>query len=173
MADPDEPTDTERAREALDELEHLREFHTREDPAPHQWRDGTPAILETLDELLRLWGHTVKAASVEERLADLRDDDSYRSRQEREDVLGRLDAVADAAEDLAAPVGVGSVVRYPFGRSRRGSRDRIEEAVHTLRDVLGEVEEERIEGWGLRAVAEPPAATESRAARDRTGGPRR
>jgi hypothetical protein len=148
--EPDEPTDVERAEEALDRLEHVREFHEQD--------GGTPPALATVDELLRLLGYSVTTASVEERLGELRRD-GYQAEREREDVLGRLDTIDECAQKLAQPQreyqhAIGSVTTYPFGRSGAESRDRIEDAVATLREVVTGDDGHEIDGWGMAALEE-------------------
>ncbi|WP_217630211.1 hypothetical protein, partial [Halorientalis regularis] len=148
--EPDEPTDVERAEEALDRLQHVREFHDQD--------GGTPPALATVDELLRLLGYSVTTASVEERLGELRRD-GYQAEREREDVLGRLDTIDECAQKLAQPQreyqhAVGSVTTYPFGRSGAESRDRIEDAVATLREVVTGDDGHEIDGWGMAALEE-------------------
>jgi hypothetical protein len=133
-----QPADEERAEEALDALEHLREHHTQDDDVPHyKRRDETPPVLATIDELRRLWGHDRDTVTVEERLEELAEDE-----RQREDVLARLDTIDEYAKKLAQPVTSGDYQRtvhvYPFGRSGAESVERIEEAVETLRDLLTE-----------------------------------
>lgn len=155
--EPPEPTDAERATEALEALEHLREFHTQDPETPaHKRRDETPPELETIDDVLRAFGYSSSTATVEERLAVFEGDDR-RSTHRREEALAHLDTVDEKARKLAQPeVGVptkyGQSVTHAFGRSVDESRERITDAVETLRGLL--TEDEEIAGWGMASVME-------------------
>jgi hypothetical protein len=145
-----EPTDAERAADALAALDHLAEFHR---PGARTFRDHTtPDAVETIDAVR----DTFDGEDTEAVLADLWEGRSFR-RDRREIVLERLADLADAVDSLSKPRSryahaVGMERQYPFGRSRGESAARITDAIETLRDVL--TEDEEIEGYGMRAVAE-------------------
>lgn len=154
----DPPTDEERVTEALDILGHVREHHTQDDDDVPPWnrRDDAPPVLSTLAELARQFGHDRDTVKIADRLDDLAGDDHQAERQ-REAILARLDTVEEHTRQLASGSShyehpIGRVRQFPFGRSATESRERIADAVETLRDVL--TEDEKFDGWGMAAYME-------------------
>ena len=146
----DAPTDAERAEEALEALQHVREFHTQDDDRPpHMRRDNTPPALQTVDAVREAFG----GQGTEAALAELWEGRSYR-RDRRDILLDRLADLEDAVGKLSRPrsraVRGAAVVEYALGTSRDECAGRITEAIDTLRDAL--TEDEETAGWGLAAV---------------------
>lgn len=155
--EPPEPTDVERAADALAQLEHVREFHTQDPMSPGWNRSGTPAPLEAIDSVRDQLGDDDPGVDLEERI-DAFDDDGYNPGQVPDELASALDEVEETAEELAQPsvklTSSKRYVQYPFGRSRSDSRDRIRDAVNTLREVVLEDDGDDTSagGWGMAAL---------------------
>lgn len=162
--DPDPPTDTESVADALDTLQHVREFHRQgDDVPPWQRREKTPPTLATIDQILEHFGHGKRGVDLSERIEELAGD-TPRGNRQREDILARLETVEDHTPKLASPSthfehGAGAVRQYPFGRSGKATRERINDAVEAIEDAL--TDEETVEGWGMAAMT-PAADTSTR-----------
>lgn len=152
--DPDPPTDTERVADALEALQHVREFHTQDDDVP-PWkrRDETPPELDAIDDVREEFDHDRADADLEAIVEKLQGD-SYHGERRREDVLDALDTIDGSKRKLATPQrhadNAGPVVSvYPFGRSRGESTERLAEAIEAIRDVLTE-DDDHADFWELQ-----------------------
>jgi hypothetical protein len=152
--DGDDPTDAERVGDALDALQHVREFHAQDDDVP-LWkrRDETPPELDAIDDVREEFDRDRDDADLEATVEKLQGD-SYHGERRRENVLDALDTIDGSKRKLATPQRdtdrAGAVVTvYPFGRSRGESTDRIAEAVEAIRDVLTE-DDDHTDLWGLQ-----------------------
>lgn len=149
----DEPTDAERAAEALELLEHLAEFHNVDEypkrdrrrgwsdrAAPLSAPDPTPPErIQVLEDVLEAFGSKRTPPALENRLDELTGSYTHQ-RAERKEVLRDLRTIRDNADEYAKPtcwiVGSRGSVEYPVGMSHAEGEERITEAVDELRDLL-------------------------------------
>lgn len=155
----DEPTDAERAAEALDLLASLAEFHDIDEFPKHDRRRSSadpnalmsapeptpPEHIQALKDVLEAFGSTRTPSVLEKRLDDLTGSYTHQ-RTDRKEVLRSLRTLRDNADEYAKPTYViagsrGSAM-YPVGMSHAEGEERITEAIDELRDLLpGSVDE--------------------------------
>lgn len=147
------PTDAERVTDALDELDHAREFRAPDPDLSTYGRRGgsTPEVLDAIEELCDALGYGSREVDVADRLDELRKDE-FHPRRKRENALDLLDAIEDSVGDLNGARIRNGVRVYALGQSRSEVTARLTDAVDTVRDALTEDDtDDTPEGWGFPA----------------------